>query len=172
MKRLIDDLAKGLGALPPFPIVLVTVDRNIMTAAAFHFYSLQPPMVMVGIKPEKYTHELIERDKEFGINIPTKEQIALVRTCGAVSGRDVADKYGKAGVTPFCGTKIRSRLIQECPVNMECKVVHKVGFKGTHQWFIGEVLAVHIADAYTRDQPLTYWSGEYREVGKSLGKAR
>jgi flavin reductase (DIM6/NTAB) family NADH-FMN oxidoreductase RutF len=171
MKELVANLSKGIWALPPFPVVLVTVDRNIMTAGAFHSYSFKPPSVMVGIMPEKYTYELINRENEFGINIPTAEQIELVRTCGSVSGRDVSDKYDKAGVTLFRGTRIKSYLIDECPVNIECVVVHKVGYGGTHQWFVGEIQAVHIEETYTRDQPLMFWSGEYRKVGEFLEKA-
>ena len=109
MKELVADLSKGIWALPPFPVVLVTVDRNIMTAGAFHFYSFKPPSVRVGIMPERYTYELINRENEFGINIPTTEQIELVRTCGSVSGRDVGDKYSKAGVTPFRGSRIKGQ---------------------------------------------------------------
>jgi flavin reductase (DIM6/NTAB) family NADH-FMN oxidoreductase RutF len=171
MKELVANLSKGIRALPPFPVVLVTVDRNIMTAGAFHFYSFKPPSVMVGIIPEQYTYELINRENEFGVNIPTAEQIELVRTCGSVSGRDVNDKYARAGVTPFRGTRIKSYLIDECPVNIECVVVHRVGYGGTHQWFVGEIQAVHIEDTYTRDQPLMFWSGEYRKVGEFLEKA-
>jgi flavin reductase (DIM6/NTAB) family NADH-FMN oxidoreductase RutF len=171
MKELVADLSQGVWALPPFPLVLVTVARNIMTAGAFHFYSFEPPSVMVGIMPERYTCELIDREKEFGVNIPTTEQIALVRTCGSVSGRDGSDKYRKAGVTPFRGTRIKSTLIQECPLNIECVVVHKVDFVGTHQWYVGEIQAVHVADTYTRDQALMFWGGEYRKVGEFLEKA-
>jgi flavin reductase (DIM6/NTAB) family NADH-FMN oxidoreductase RutF len=171
MKELVSDLSKGIWALPPFPVVLVTVAGNIMTAGAFHFYSFKPPSVMVGIIPEKYTYELINREKEFGINIPTVDQIELVRTCGSVSGRDVDDKYSRAGVTPFRGTKIKSCLIKECPVNIECVVVHQVGFRGTHQWFVGEIQAVHVDDTYKREQPLMFWSGEYRKVGEFIEKA-
>jgi flavin reductase (DIM6/NTAB) family NADH-FMN oxidoreductase RutF len=125
---------------------------------------------MVGIMPERYTYELVRRENEFGINIPTAEQVALVRACGSVSGRDVDDKYGKAGVTPFEGTKIKSYLIRECPVNIECIVTHEVDFGGTHQWFVGEIQAVHVDSAYTRDQLLMFWSGEYRKVGELLEK--
>ncbi|MCK4490813.1 MAG: flavin reductase family protein [Anaerolineales bacterium] len=171
MKNLVADLSKGIWALPPFPIVLVTVGHNIMAAGAFHFYSFNPPLVMVGIIPAQYTYELINKENEFGINIPTTDQVDLVRTCGSVSGRDVDDKYSEAGVTPFQGTKIKSYLIKECPVNLECVVVHKVDFKGTHQWFVGEIQAVHIDNTYTRDQPLMFWSGEYRRVGEFLEKA-
>ena len=171
MKELAEDLSRGILALPPFPVVLVTVYRNIMTAGAFHFYSFEPPSVMVGIIPEKYTYQLISEANEFGINLPTIDQIELVRTCGSVSGREVDDKYSKAGVTPFEGTKIKSCLILECPVNIECVVVHQIGFGGTHQWFVGEIQAVHIDDTYERDQPLMFWSGEYRKVGEFLERA-
>ncbi len=74
-------------------------------------------------------------------------------------------------VTPFQGIQIASYLIQECPVNIECTVVHQVDFSGTHQWFIGEIQAVHIDEAYRRDQPLMFWNGEYRSVGEFLEKA-
>jgi flavin reductase (DIM6/NTAB) family NADH-FMN oxidoreductase RutF len=170
MKRLETDLSAGIWALPSFPVVLVTVDRNIMTAGAFHFYSFDPPSVMVGIMPDKYTYELINLENEFGVNIPRADQIELVRICGSVSGRNV-DKYSKAGVTPLVPDRIKSYLIQECPLNLECVVVHKIDFKGTHQWFIGEIRAVHLDDTYTRDQALMFWSREYRKVGEFLEKA-
>ena len=171
MKKLETDLSTGIGALPPFPLVLVTVGRNIMTAGAFHFHSFDPPSVMVGIKPDKYTYELINEHGEFGVNIPRADQIELVRTCGSISGRVVDDKYGTAGVTPFEGVEIKSYLVKECPLNIECEVVHKVGFKGTHQWFVGEIKAVHLDEDYERDQALMFWGGEYRRVGEFLEKA-
>jgi len=171
MKTLETDLSKGIWALPPFPVVLVTVAHNIMTAGAFHFYSFEPPMVMVGIMPERYTYELLLRENEFGINIPTTKQLEVVRICGSISGRETDDKYIQAKVTPFQGTRIKSYLIQECPVNLECSVVHRVNFEGTHQWFIGAILAIHIDENYTRDQPLMFWSGEYRKVGEFIARS-
>jgi len=171
MKKVESDLSSGIWALPPFPVVLVTVGQNIMTAGAFHFYSFKPPSVMVGIMPAKHTYRLINEWGEFGINIPRADQIALVRLVGSVSGRDVDDKYSQAGVTPFQGTKIKSYLVKECPVNIECKVVHKIDYRGSHQWYVGEILAVHVDEDYQRDQALMFWSGEYRKVGEFLEKA-
>jgi len=171
MKKVEPDLVKGIRALPSFPVVLVTAGRNIMSAAAFHFYSFEPPSVMVGIKPENYTCELVESQGEFGINIPRADQIALIRSCGSVSGRDCDDKYGRAGVTPFDGNRIKSSLIRECPVNIECEVVHRIQFRGSHQWFVGEVRSVHVDSDYAQDQALMYWSRAYRSVGAILEKA-
>lgn len=171
MKTLETDLSKGIWTLPSFPIVLVTVRRNIMTAGAFHFYSFDPPSLMVGVMPEKYTYELIDEENEFGINIPRADQVDLVRTCGSVSGRDVPDKYKETGVTPFPGAAIKSHLIRECPLNVECEVVHRIEFKGSHQWFVGEIKAVHVDEDYEPDQALMFWGKEYRKVGEFLEKA-
>jgi flavin reductase (DIM6/NTAB) family NADH-FMN oxidoreductase RutF len=169
VKNLIPDLLAGLKQLPSFPAVLVTVGDNIMTAVAFHFYSFTPPMVMVGIMPEKYSHELLQREMEFGINIPRADQLELVRFCGKVSGRN-SKKYVEARVTPRQGAVIGGYLIEECPLNLECVVVHQVDYPGTHRWFIGEVKAVHMDEDYRREQCLMYWNKEFRKVGELLLK--
>ena len=160
------DLLKGIWALPSFPVVLVTVGRNIMTAAAFHFYSFEPPCVMVGIMPENYTYALIDNYKEFGINIPAADQVKIARACGSISGREGADKYKAAGVTPVESSIIKSYLIDECPLNLECEVVHKIDYPGTHQWYVGRIMAVHIEKEFEKEQALMFWSGEYRRVGE------
>ena len=163
------DSLSGIAALPSFPVVLVTVGQNIMTAAAFHFYSFKPPSVMVGIRPKNLTFELISQKGEFGINIPAREQLDVVRICGSISGRK-EDKFKKTGLTPQNGKVIDSFLIKECPVNLECRVVHQINYEGSHKWFIGQIEAVHIAEDYTRDKALMYWLGEYRKVGEILMK--
>jgi flavin reductase (DIM6/NTAB) family NADH-FMN oxidoreductase RutF len=159
--------SRGMLAIPGFPVVLVTVDRNIMTAAAFSFYSFKPPSVMVGIMPQQLTFELISARKEFGINIPRADQVEAVGICGSISGRD-ADKYARAGLTPLKGLTIDSFLIAECPVNLECRVVHEVNFEGTHHWFIGEILTAYVEEDYARDDALMFWARELRAVGEVI----
>ncbi|MHA2603048.1 MAG: flavin reductase family protein [Candidatus Thorarchaeota archaeon SMTZ1-83] len=162
-----EDPARGMMSIPGFPIVLVTVERNIMTAAAFSFYSFKPPCVMVGIVPKRLTFELISKKREFGINIPRADQLDIVRMCGSISGRE-ADKFAKTGVTPMQGKAIESFLIEECPVSLECEVVYEVDYGGTHRWFVGEIKAAHIDQDYTRDDALMYWPREYRRVGEVI----
>jgi flavin reductase (DIM6/NTAB) family NADH-FMN oxidoreductase RutF len=98
---------------------------------------------MVGIRPENLTFILIAEKREFGINIPTKEQLDIVRLCGSISGR-TEDKFVKTGLTPQKGKVIDSFLIAECPVSIECNVVHEIEFEGSHRWFIGQIQTVHI----------------------------
>lgn len=167
MKLVHDNFFDGIIALPSFPVVFVTVEKNIMVAAAFHFYSFSPPAVMVGIKPEKYTYELISSLKEFAINIPNIDQLDKVHVCGSISGKD-EDKYQKSCLTYQRGNKIDSYIIKECPVNIECKVVHQINYEGSHKWFIGEIKEVHIDDEYTRSNALMFWLGQFRKVGQII----
>ena len=124
---------------------------------------------MVGIMPQNLTFELIAQNREFGINLPVAEQLDAVRLCGSVSGR-VADKFAEAGLTPQKAKAIDSLLIAECPVNLECRVVHQVQYGGTHAWFIGQIEVAHVDPGYERDQALMYWLREYRSLGEVLLK--
>ena len=161
---------EGLLALPGFPVVLVTAAHNVMTAAAFSFGSFKPPCVMVGILPENLTHDLIVDRGEFGINLPSVDQLDAVRACGSVSGRD-ADKFARAGLTPQKSVALDSDLIAECPLSLECRVVHTARFGGSHTWFVGEILAAHVDEDYAWDQALLFWRGEYRRLGGVLHQA-
>ena len=160
---------QGILAFPGFPVVLVGIKNNILTVAAVSFFSFNnPPMVMIGIVPKRYSFELIKETRDFSINIPTIELLDAVKLCGSKSGRDV-DKSKAAGLTPKKGSKISSYTIDECPVSLECKIVHTLDLKGsTHVWFVGEVAAAHIREDYDRSQALTFWPPEYRTAGKVI----
>jgi flavin reductase (DIM6/NTAB) family NADH-FMN oxidoreductase RutF len=160
----------GLMARPGFPVVLITAVRNVMTAAAFSFYAFEPPSVMVGLRPSTWTYELVVEAGEFGVSLLTRDQLALARACGSASGRDV-DKFVAARLTPQPSTVIESVLVAECPVSLECRVVHRVGYGGTHVWFIGEIVAAHVAEGYQRGDALVYWPREYRAVGSVVFEA-
>jgi flavin reductase (DIM6/NTAB) family NADH-FMN oxidoreductase RutF len=155
---------KGLMALPGFPLILVTAGHNVMTAAAFSFYSFEPPSVMVGLRPPTWTYELVAEKAEFGVNLLSRDQVEAARVCGSASGRDV-DKFAAAGLTPQQSRVLETVLVAECPVSLECRVVHRVDYGGTHAWFIGEIVAAHVAESFTRDGALTFWPRQYRAIG-------
>lgn len=164
---------EGMMAFPGFPIALVCVRNNIITVAAVSFFSFggrrgKLPMVMVGIVPTRYTFELLKETDNYSINIPTRELLEAIKICGSKTGRDV-NKFEATGLTPKKAHKISSYLIEECPVNLECKIVHKVDLEGsTHVWFIGEIVAAHQEEDYDRSQAILYWPREYREVGNII----
>jgi len=161
------------GTLYPNPASLITSrgkDRktNIFTAAWVSQVAMNPPHVAVAIRPTRFSFSLIEDSEEFGVNLPTAELAREVDICGNTSGRHT-DKWEITGLTPEEPAKTSVPLIKECPVNLECRVIHKLEV-GTHFLLIGEVVARHEAEDFSPGQLLAYVSPEYRNVGeKTLG---
>ena len=154
---------------PAFPVVLVTVEENIIAIGLVHIFSFTPLKIGIGMHPQRHSYGLLEKIKDFGVNIPTKELVEKVDLCGTLSGRDV-DKFKESGLTKMKPKKIKSVLIKECPVNLECDKVQKITFSGSHDWFVGEVVAAHRDEAYDREKALSYWDKEYRVMGERVLK--
>ena len=163
------DLKTSRHEFPVFPVVAVTVKENIIAIGLVHMFSFTPPMIGIGVHPRRYSYELLEQTKDFGVNIPTKELVEKVNLCGTISGRN-KNKFQEAGLTPMKAKKIKSALIEEFPVNLECDNVQKLSFGGSHDWFIGEVVAAHKDENYDREEALSYWKSEYRVMGDLVMK--
>ena len=166
----------------PWPIVLVScVDDqgkpNIITIGASSVCSSGPPTVGIAVGIRQYSRELIRSTGDFGANLPSTDQLHQTDYCGIHSGRNM-NKYEAAGLTPMPSTQITSPLIQECPVSFECKLVHEVNL-GSHDWLIGEIVAVHVDDAVldeagdldpSKTDPIMSFWGEYWGLGERLEK--
>lgn len=168
--------------LYPIPAVLISVadkdgNPNLFTASWVGTVCSDPPMISVSVRPERYSYHMIEETGEFVVNLTTKQLVRAADYCGVRSGRD-ENKWEGAGLTPVTGTKVRAPYVKESPVNIECKVTNKLAL-GTHDMFIGTVLAVLVDDAYMdeknafhleRAEPIVYSHGTYHELGAALGK--
>ena len=155
--------------LYPVPAVMVSCQRegekpNIITVAWAGTVCSDPAMVSISVRPERYSHAIIEETGEFVINLTTKDIVRATDYCGVRSGRDV-DKYKEMHLTPSQSKVVKAPGIQESPVNIECKV-KEVCHLGTHDMFIAEVVAVTVDDKYMN---VAYSHGEYFELGKKLG---
>ncbi len=154
--------------LPGFPVALVVVDTNILTVAATSFFSFQPPMIMIGIVPTRYSYELIQEVGDYSFNIPGKELLSAVKFCGTRSGRDF-DKFKETQLTPEAPQKIKSSLIGEALVSLECKIVKSIEVQNaTHVWYIGEIVAAYKRKDYEKTQAILYWPREYRFIGELI----
>lgn len=175
MKK-VASIRDGLRQLPIKPVYLVSVEhegkKNIISIGMFAFFSGKPTLVGVGIAPSRHSFELVRKSGEYVVNVVDEKLMETVRICGRKSGREV-DKFKLVKLTPVKGVKVKAPLIQESPVNIECKVIKEVE-AGDHVWFIGEVLAVHVREGYNwKDGLLFKWIGKegfYYTVGEKTGK--
>lgn len=170
----------GSTMLNPVPAVLVTCgwdQPNIITLAWVGTVCSDPPAVSIAVRPERFSHGLIAEAGEFIVNLPRADQVGVVDYCGQVSGREV-DKWAACGLTPAPARKIRTPLITECPIALECRTSHQLSL-GAHDLFVGEVLAVQVDEEvlsrqgrtdYEQARLLTYAGGYYYELGEQLGR--
>lgn len=114
--------------------------------------SAKPPLLAIGISPERYSHRLIKETREFVVNVPPKDLVKQVVFCGSVSGRE-HDKFEGAGLTPIQASKVKPPLIKECVSHLECKLVAEYRC-GDHTLFVGEVVAAHVNEGYLKEGEL------------------
>ncbi|MDR3049269.1 MAG: flavin reductase family protein [Elusimicrobiota bacterium] len=173
---------KAGNSLYPLPVVLVSCGdldglKNIITLAWVGTIASDPAMVSISVRPERYSHALIMKNKSFVINLATKKLIYALDWCGVKSGRDF-DKFKQMKLTAVKAQKVSAPLIKESPINIEC-VIKDVKRYGAHDVFLSEVAAVNADPAFMNTKtdkfdfmkckPICYCHGNYYEVGKYLG---
>lgn len=165
----------------PVPAVMVTCgdspeNYNIITVAWTGTICSDPAMAYVSIRPERYSHGIIERTGEFVINLTTEKLARSCDYCGVKSGRDV-NKFKETGLTMEKASIVKCPLIKESPVNIECRV-DKIIKLGSHDMFLGTVAAVNVDESLMDkdgkfhlewSEPVTYSHGQYCGLKKSLG---
>lgn len=155
---------KPLPLIYPNPVVLVTTldankRTNIMTLTLVGAVCWEPPMISIGVGKNQHSRILIEKYREFVVNIPKAEMLRDVEYCGLVSGRNM-DKCAKTSFTLVPSSKVIPSMIEECPVNLECKVKRRI-LLGSNIMFLAEVVFLHV------DKTILDETG-----GVNLGKAK
>lgn len=166
----------------PLPAVMVsTADRegndNIITVAWTGTVCTNPAMLYISVRPERYSYHLLRQSGEFVVNLTTEKLVKATDWCGVRSGRDF-DKWKEMHLTRGKAEKLTyAPIIQESPVNIECKVT-EVQELGSHHMFLAKVEAVQVDESYMNEtgkfelndtQLLAYSHGEYYTLGKKLG---
>ncbi len=140
--------------LQPAPNILVSCwgadgKNNALAVAYCGNCSYDPPMVMVGIVPSRYSYHMIKETRCFVVNLVSAEQKEMFDYLGSHSGRD-EDKLAKCGAAVMEGEKVNAPVLTDCPVNIECSVVDSVR-TGSHEMFIGKVETVHCGKSLLKE---------------------
>jgi len=167
--------------LYPMPAVLVgaTVDEkpNFMTAAWCGVAAYKPPAIAVAIRKVRYTLKGVREHGTFSINVASSSLVKKVDYCGIYSGKNT-DK--SQIFTTFYGELKTAPLIEECPVNLECKAIHSLDL-GSHTLVVGEIIETFITEGYLVDgkgdpekiDPLIFIPGtsKYHRLGEEIAPA-
>ncbi|WP_175621167.1 flavin reductase family protein [Chryseobacterium schmidteae] len=152
-------------AVSPRPIALAsTVDKNgeinLSPFSFFNMFSTVPPILIfspsrrVRDNTTKHTLENVLETSEVVIgtvNFPIVQQISLAST----EYGDGVNEFIKSGLTMKDADLVTPKLIEECPVNFECKVleVRSLGDQGgAGNLVICEVQKIHIREEYLNEE--------------------
>ncbi|MFC2038784.1 flavin reductase family protein [Chloroflexota bacterium] len=168
--------------MPAF-IIGANVDgkANFMTAAWSGIAGGSPPIITVGIRPSRYTLTGIKQNMTFSVNVPSVDIAIEADYCGIDSGRDV-DKAAVCKFDVFYGKVDTAPMIEQCPVNLECVVVHMLDV-GSHILVVGRIQETFVTEECLTNgkpdvdkiNPICFVGGEpdrhYRTLGENIGKA-
>ena len=140
----------------------------------------EPPMISVAIRHQRYTLKGIKQNMAFSVNIPSTEQAKEVDYCGTAAGAKV-DKVEVCQFKVFYGKLENAPLIEQCPINLECKVMHTLDL-GSHLLVVGRIEETHVSEDCLTDgnpdvakiKPLIYTrapDARYNALGEVVAKA-
>lgn len=168
----------------PMPALLIGTNigdkPNFMTAAWSGVAASTPPMVTVGIRPDRQTFKGIRENMTFSVNVPSIDLVKETDYCGIVSGNK-AEKAKNCNFILFYGKLETAPMIEQCPVNLECKVAHILDL-GSHSLIVGEIVESYISeDCMTNGEPdidkirpitfATHQGLQYLSHGRVIAKA-
>ncbi|MBM7616217.1 creatininase family protein [Alkaliphilus hydrothermalis] len=125
----------------PTPVALITTrdgdKTNVATVGNYMILSKDPVLIGVPIAPKRHTFSLIQKNKEFVINIPHQGMEEVVKYCGSVSGKEI-NKVDELGLELEASKSITTNGLKDCIGRLECELYHEVTL-GSHTLFVGEV---------------------------------
>ena len=132
--------------LKPSPNVLISCrglngEDNALAVGYCCNCSYDPPMVMVGIVPSRYSYKLIKESACFVVNLVEKRNKEVFDYLGSHSKRD-GDKLAAINVPLEEAVKVKAPLLADCPVNIECRVMDSI-VTGSHEMFVAKIEYVH-----------------------------
>jgi flavin reductase (DIM6/NTAB) family NADH-FMN oxidoreductase RutF len=154
------DLYKQVMRHFPSGITVVTLrageEIHGLTVSAFCSVSLEPPLVLVCIGTDLYSHQLIERGRCFAVNFLSQDDADLSdRFAGRIPG--ITDRFaGLSYSTAVTGAPI----LERCVAYLDC-TVYAAYPGGDHTIYVGLVEA---AGVQRPAPPLVYYQGNYRRL--------
>ncbi len=120
-----------LGITVPRPIGWISTlsKEGIKNLAPFSFFNAVcdfPPVFLIsaGEKDGGYLKDTVKNildTKEFTINFVTEDTLKKMKVTGEEFPPNV-DEFKEAGLTPQNGINIKAPLVEESPINIECKL--------------------------------------------------
>ena len=145
----------------PTGIYILTVshkaEHNGMIISWVSPISYQPPMIMVAIHPNRYSHHLVKESGHFALHILAQGQSDII------DNFKQSDPEAKFKSIRWYEGKTGCPVLSDCAAYMECEVTESIT-PGNHTLFLGEIRQAQVFSNQTPMSTLDY-SGIY--LGKN-----
>lgn len=149
---------------------------NFEAIAWANIVDYNPYLLSISSEKSHHTNKGIRENKEFSVNIPSVDMVAVTDYCGTHSGQTV----DKSKIFDFFYGELKNApMISECPINIECKLVKTVELQHA-ELLIGEIVGVYMEEEYLTDakpdmkkiNPLVFEEGvgNYWTLGEHVGR--
>ncbi len=166
---------------PPLTLPTCLVGANVNGKPNFEaiawvdLVDYDPYLLSISSEKSHHTNKGIRENKEFSVNIPSVDMVAVTDYCGTHSGKTV-DKSKIFKI--FYGELKNAPMISECPINVECRLVKTVELLHG-ELFIGKIVGVYMDDKHLtgakpdmkKINPLVFEEGvgNYWTLGEHVG---
>jgi len=168
--------------LYPLPTLLVGAQvegrPNYITIVYSGIIQHAPPMISVTMGKSHYTGVGIRASGSFSVNIPSEKMVEVTDCIGTYSSSQI-DKCGL--FKAFYGKLENAPMIEECPLNLECRLADTLDYGGQSITFVGEIVAVYAKkEALTKGFPdiekirpiiFSIHDNNYYSLGTLIGRA-
>ena len=139
--------------------------------------SLKPAILYVSSHKSHYTNIGVRENEAFSVNFPSSNLVIESDFCGIATGH----KIDKSDIfKTFFGNIKTAPLIEECPINISCKVIKEFPVGGMDV-FIGKIFETFVNEDLISDvkrpdaisvDPLLYASDlHYYKIGEQITRA-
>lgn len=133
-----------------------------MTATAVCSLCAEPPSLAACVNRTTGTHQQLQRNGLFSVNVLSSRHVQLARTFAGHDGLIGAERFTARDWTS--GT-LGLPLLASALVSFECRVSRSVEY-GTHSLLIGDVATARWTDDDAG--PLVYHSHRFRDLGHEI----
>ena len=147
-----------VGAVIPRPIAFVSTigEDGVFNVAPFSFFAavaVSPLVIGVGVGrkrggEKKDTLVNIEFSKDFVVGVVDENLAQAMNQASAKYPSDV-DEFKEVGLTPMKADLVKSPMVGESPINMECRFLQALefgDFPRISTFVLGKMVRVHIKD--------------------------
>jgi len=151
---------------------------NFVTIAFCGMFHYKPPMLYISSAKNHYTNQGIKQNNSFSVNFPSVDMVEITDYIGITSGKNI-DKSQL--FTFFYGELKTAPMIEEVPLNHECKLIDVIDFGGTNEIFVGEIIQTYVEESCLENnkpdirklKPILFsgYDNSYLQIGNNIGQA-